>query len=110
MEVDLSGSKITDTRFIRDMPQLRRVILNRCRELRDISSLLDVSTLEYVSCLGVPGDVYPALQRLGEASTGTKQVAVVYEPLVEYEQPVSQRKDEYSPDWESWGEFYGDQG
>jgi Leucine-rich repeat (LRR) protein len=109
-DVDLSGSEVAEVNFATNMPNLARVVLNRCSKLNDISPLLSLPSLEYVMCLGVPRNLYPSLERLAEPGANGRQVAVVYEPLVNYEQVAIQPDDEYSPEWEEFGEFYGDQG
>jgi hypothetical protein len=106
--VDLSGSSIHDVDYLHNKTGLQRVSLNRCRRLKDISGLLSLPSLKYVSLLGVARDVKPSPERLAEAFGPNRQVFVVHEPLVETEQQyMSDEHDDsqlYRPDMEyvSW--------
>ncbi|MET8835623.1 leucine-rich repeat domain-containing protein [Micromonospora sp. NPDC004540] len=54
--LDLSGSTITDVDFLAGCTSLRRLYLNSCQRLSDVSALADLPRLEYLSMEGgVPG-------------------------------------------------------
>ena len=93
--VDLSGSSIYDVDCLQNKPDLQRVYLNRCKRLNSISGLLSLPSLEYVSILGVARDVSPSPERLAETFGPSRQIFVVYEPLVETDQQyVSDEHDD----------------
>jgi hypothetical protein len=112
-ELHLSGSGIRDVNFLRGMPQLSRVFLNRCPQLRDVSALFSLPALNYLSIISGSNELRPWPGELQGQTRAGRRVDVVHDPFVPDDEPADEvdSGDEYSynPDVD-FGLFYGDQG
>ncbi|MFG1660786.1 NACHT domain-containing protein [Micromonospora chersina] len=78
--LDLSGSMITDVDFLAGCLSLRRVYLNGCQRLTDVSALADLPRLEYLSMEGgVPGVTEDMVEALKTRSGG--RLTVNHDPF-----------------------------
>lgn len=112
-ELDLSGSRIRDVEFLRGMPQLSRLFLNRCLQLRDISALFSLPALTYLSIINGSSELRPWPGDLPRLAGADRRIDVVHDPFVPDDEAVGEDESDdeyvYNPDVD-FGLFYGDQG